>query len=157
MPLVPKKNYLGKVWTVTAQNCNKPGLHTSNIAAAVDREDLHQIPILTLNINFSLNRFHSSLRRRARPKRLWHVTPGPLLDTSPYHRITWHFTVSCVWTKAPSGMAVSPKAIRFSVNMALMGVFTYNKNAWQTQGKCLYAHAIFLLVRNENLSNCFVW
>ena len=33
--------------------------------AAVDREDLHQILILTLNIYFSLSRFHSSLRRRA--------------------------------------------------------------------------------------------
>ena len=47
-----------------------------------------------------------------------------------------------VWTKAPTGMVVTPKAIRFSVNMALMGVFTYNRNEWQTQGKS-YAHAIF--------------
>ena len=52
---------------------------------------------------------------------------------SPYH----------VWTKASSGLVVSPKAIRFSVNMTLMGVFTYKRNAWQTQGKWLYAHAIF--------------
>ena len=59
------KRYPGKLWTVTAQNCNKPGLHTSNIAGAVDGEDLHQILILTLNIYFSLRRFHSSLRRIA--------------------------------------------------------------------------------------------
>ena len=59
------KRYPGKSWTVTAQNSNKPGLHTSNIAGAVDREDLHQIPILTLSIYFSLNRFHRSLRQRA--------------------------------------------------------------------------------------------
>ena len=51
---------------------------------------------------------------------------------SPYH----------VWTKAPSGLVVSRKAIRFSVNMTLMGVFTYNRNAWKTQGKS-YTHAIF--------------
>ena len=51
---------------------------------------------------------------------------------SPYH----------VWTKAPSGLVVSRKAIWFSVNMTLMGVFTYNRNAWKTQGKS-YTHAIF--------------
>ena len=60
---------------------------------------------------------------------------------SPYH----------VWTKATSGMVVSPKAIRFSVNMTLMGVLTYNRNKWQTQGKWLNAHerVIGALVRNE--------
>ena len=41
------KRYPGKLSTVTAQNCNKPGLHTSNVAGAVDGEDLHQILILT--------------------------------------------------------------------------------------------------------------
>ena len=43
------ESHPGKLLTVTAQNCNKPSLHTSNIAGAVDREDLHQILILTLN------------------------------------------------------------------------------------------------------------
>ena len=84
------KSYPGKLWTVTAQNSNKPGLHTSNIAGAVDREDLHQIPILTLNIYFSLNRFHRSLRQRAAETSLtcdagstfWHFQ-----DRSRNHRI----------------------------------------------------------------------
>ena len=123
------KRYPGKLWTVTAQNCNKPGLHTQKIAVAVDREDLHQILILTLNIYFSLSRFHSLLRRIAAE-----TSFRPEVK-SPYH----------VWTKAPSGLVVSPKAIRFSVNMALMGVFTYKRNAWQTQVKGSHTRTLYFI------------
>ena len=123
------KSYPGKLWTVTAQNSNKPGLHTSNIAGAVDREDLHQIPILTV-IFTSVSVGSTPRFDEERPKRLWHVTPGPLFDTS---KTGGEVTVSCV----------NKSLIRFSVNMTLMGVFTYKRNAWQTQRKWLYAHAIF--------------
>ena len=86
------KRYPGKLWQVTAQNSNKPGLHTSNIAGAVDREDLHQIPILT--VIFTSVWIGSTARfDKERPKRLWHVTPGPLFDTA---KTGGEVTVSCV-------------------------------------------------------------
>ena len=86
------KSYPGKLWTVTAQNSNKLGLHTSNIAGAVDREDLHQIPILT--VTFTSVSIGPTVRfDKERPNRLWHVTPGPLFDTS---KTGGEVTVSCV-------------------------------------------------------------
>ena len=90
------KSYPGKLWTVTAQNSNKPGLHTSNIAGAVDREDLRQIPILTV-IFTSVSIGSTARFDKERPKRLWHVTPGPLFDTS---KTGEEVTVSCV-NKSP--------------------------------------------------------
>ena len=73
--------------------------------AAVDREDLHQILILTLNLYFSLSRFHSSLRRRA-AKRLLDATPGPLFHTS---KTGSELTVSCV-NKSPNRYGCQPKS-----------------------------------------------
>ena len=147
-PLVPtwkaiRENY-ERLWTITAQNCNKPGFRISNIAGAVDREDLHQILILTLNIYFSLSRFHSSLRRRAAETSLTcdaGSTFWNFQDRSRNHRIMCEQKPHSVWWSAQ----------KLSGSVTLMGVFTYNRNSWQTQGKWLYAHerVIGALVRNE--------
>ena len=99
------KIYPGKLWTVTAQNSNKPGLHTSSIAGAVDREDLHQIPILTV-IFTSVSIGSTARFDKERPKRLWHVTPGPLFDTS---KTGGELTVSCV-NKSPIRYGCQPKS-----------------------------------------------
>ena len=77
--------------------------------AAVDRDDLHQILILTLNIYFSLSRFHSSLRRRVDeepPKRRLDATPDPLFHTS---KTGGELTVSCV-NKSPNRYGCHPKS-----------------------------------------------